>query len=648
MVFAGDCKKVETRDTWVHLALNLVATTLLASSNYCMQLLSAPNRSEVDKAHRKQKWLDIGIPSVRNLRHINKKKAIMWWTLGVSSIPLHLLYNSVFYSALATNNYSILYASQDFVQNGPYDRTKFPDSSDLNITAIQQNSNHNYTFLDNEDCIKAYARDYVENHRNVIVIVKNPPSDQGSLFKIAENEFPPVINNSYNPFKWICDNPNIANQTDTCCPNEFGWIPCSKMAPKLEKIADQWSSGGFEVDHCLVEPVQSECHLHFSLPLICIVLGFNLFKVVGIGYVTFYLGESPLVTGGDALQSFLRHPDPTTEGMCLASNASIIASSQLGYKSMPMRYDPQQQRMYEAATWKQWAFLFGIFSFAGVGTAICLGAGINGFKGDRTIQNAFSIGLGNVRPQNLVMGWHLPGTGNTSVIFSTLIANSPQAIFSFLYMCYNSLFTVMFHTRELLRFSITAGRGKKYLRVSSPRGEQKSTYFLSLPYRYAIPLLASSGLMHWLVSQSVFLANIAIIPRDGTVPMQDEITTVAYSPMGMLFMLLLGFAMLLFLLFIATRKLPFGMPLMGSNSMAISAACQLPPGYDKENRENMVLRPLNWGAVPSAGKVLDLGITTRDGPLHNSGDLDENGHDIGHCCFGEKMLELPQRGKYYI
>ena len=92
MVYWGSCSKTETKDTWVHLALNVVATGLLASSNYCMQLLSAPSRTEVDKAHAKQRWLDIGIPSVRNLSSLRRKKALLWWLLGLSSIPLHLVY----------------------------------------------------------------------------------------------------------------------------------------------------------------------------------------------------------------------------------------------------------------------------------------------------------------------------------------------------------------------------------------------------------------------------------------------------------------------------------------------------------------------------------------------------------------------------
>ena len=92
MVFKGDCEVVERKDTYVHLALNLVATVLLASSNYCMQLLSAPSRTELDKAHARQKWLDVGIASVRNLRYLKKKKLILYLVLFCSSIPLHLVW----------------------------------------------------------------------------------------------------------------------------------------------------------------------------------------------------------------------------------------------------------------------------------------------------------------------------------------------------------------------------------------------------------------------------------------------------------------------------------------------------------------------------------------------------------------------------
>lgn len=78
-------------NTGIHLAINALSTILLSSSNYCMQCLSAPTRKELDNAHSKGKWLDIGVMSTRNLRGIATKRVVLWWLLGISSLPLHLL-----------------------------------------------------------------------------------------------------------------------------------------------------------------------------------------------------------------------------------------------------------------------------------------------------------------------------------------------------------------------------------------------------------------------------------------------------------------------------------------------------------------------------------------------------------------------------
>lgn len=90
-IYRGDCARVEKFNTWVHLAINVLSTVLLSGSNYCMQCLSAPSREDVNAAHAKGQWLDIGIPSVHNLRSISTKKVGLWWCLGLSSVPLHLM-----------------------------------------------------------------------------------------------------------------------------------------------------------------------------------------------------------------------------------------------------------------------------------------------------------------------------------------------------------------------------------------------------------------------------------------------------------------------------------------------------------------------------------------------------------------------------
>jgi hypothetical protein len=77
VLYQGDCEKVRRMNTGLHFLINLLSAVLLSSSNYCMQCLSAPTRSEVDRAHAQSVWLDIGIPSVRNLRHISWKRAAL-------------------------------------------------------------------------------------------------------------------------------------------------------------------------------------------------------------------------------------------------------------------------------------------------------------------------------------------------------------------------------------------------------------------------------------------------------------------------------------------------------------------------------------------------------------------------------------------
>jgi hypothetical protein len=49
----------------------------------------------------------------------------------------------------------------------------------------------------------------------------------------------------------------------------------------------------------------------------------------------------------------------------------------------------------------------------------------------------------------------------------------------------------------------------KALRVTSPEGKQRSTYFLALPVRFAGPLMLAFLFLHWTLSQSMFLTVLA-------------------------------------------------------------------------------------------------------------------------------------------
>ncbi|RJE19194.1 hypothetical protein PHISCL_08471 [Aspergillus sclerotialis] len=74
--------------------INILSTIMLGASNYCMQLLAAPSRTEVDEAHEKRTWRTIGIPDIAHLVfHAPAKRRLLGVALLVTSFPIHLLYN---------------------------------------------------------------------------------------------------------------------------------------------------------------------------------------------------------------------------------------------------------------------------------------------------------------------------------------------------------------------------------------------------------------------------------------------------------------------------------------------------------------------------------------------------------------------------
>lgn len=87
----GDCQSIKRWNSGIHALINVLSTILLIGSNYCMQCLSAPTRREVNDEHAVGNWLDIGVPSFRNLSRISRSRLALWLLLGLSSLPLHLL-----------------------------------------------------------------------------------------------------------------------------------------------------------------------------------------------------------------------------------------------------------------------------------------------------------------------------------------------------------------------------------------------------------------------------------------------------------------------------------------------------------------------------------------------------------------------------
>lgn len=91
------------------------------------------------------------------------------------------------------------------------------------------------------------------------------------------------------------------------------------------------------------------------------------------------------------------------------------------------------------------------------------------------------------------------------------------------YVQSNSLLSTMLAEREWNQYALH----RKPLRVTSPVGVQRSSYFISVPWKFSIPMLAISWALHFAFSQGVFLVVIENIRGDGTVSSIEP--TVAFS-----------------------------------------------------------------------------------------------------------------------
>lgn len=84
---------------------------------------------------------------------------------------------------------------------------------------------------------------------------------------------------------------------------------------------------------------------------------------------------------------------------------------------------------------------------------------------------------------------------------SLLLANVPQQVLALCYFAYSSLVTRLCAEKEWNSYAVS----HRPLRVSDPAEGQVATYRLQLPYRYSLPLFVTSTMLHWLVSNTIYV-----------------------------------------------------------------------------------------------------------------------------------------------
>jgi hypothetical protein len=115
--------------------------------------------------------------------------------------------------------------------------------------------------------------------------------------------------------------------------------------------------------------------------------------------------------------------------------------------------------------------------------------------------------------------------GTEGFVENVIWANVWQMIISMLYLAYNGLLTCQLVSEEWGGYA----KDRKTLRVSHPKGIQRSTYFVSMPMKYGVPLLIANALLHWLISQSMFLVSTTTYYPNNIEDTSQIFTTTGYS-----------------------------------------------------------------------------------------------------------------------
>ena len=166
-----------------------------------MQVLNAPSRPEVNNAHRKGSWLDISVPSLRNLFLTSKFKTWCWVACAISSVPIHLVFNStVFRITQRESSFHLTVSTESFLHGGTYflpganqtvsyDNQMFPESdlsptihpyniSDYwpdpytdNVKAVMSGASH-WPKLEKDECWKEYVNCHgLQKCRHLVLII---------------------------------------------------------------------------------------------------------------------------------------------------------------------------------------------------------------------------------------------------------------------------------------------------------------------------------------------------------------------------------------------------------------------------------------------------------------------------------------------
>jgi hypothetical protein len=117
---------------------------------------------------------------------------------------------------------------------------------------------------------------------------------------------------------------------------------------------DSWMFPPFHIDYAFSEPVENSSSVQISLVFMLVVVTCNALKMIVIYRTLKEPLSSQILTLGDAVSSFLEHPDPITVGFCALEKGDIMRNLKTPNSDhvKPWQY---HRRFVENSTRERWA-----------------------------------------------------------------------------------------------------------------------------------------------------------------------------------------------------------------------------------------------------------------------------------------------------
>jgi hypothetical protein len=346
VLWEAECDSTEKANLWLHLAINIISTAILASSNFFMQVLVAPTRKEVDRAHQNGYWVEIGVQSLRNFFFLPRHKNLLWFLFSTTSVPLHLIFNGCILESRASNAFWVLITSEEFLKGAPwsiidFDKRGWDDENAYlaTVSQIQKDVKSGgiarWETISWSECMERYNSPdkIIYEHRHVIMVVKPTiPGTKGCSKKYRDGE---------ERLSSLCRSKTFIHVDSTASANltEVPWLasweadsyifdysvrpnPRSGRPPKVWLQEGPWDTGmdpEAGIDYCLSEKSRASCGLVISnrlLFIVCVMCSFKCILCVVTFFRVFRRNDEPLLTPGDAVASFIARPGEDTRNMC--------------------------------------------------------------------------------------------------------------------------------------------------------------------------------------------------------------------------------------------------------------------------------------------------------------------------------------------